>query len=128
MSRRYPLSGVRVLDLSRVLAGPYAGRMLSDLGAEVVKIEPPEGDMTRLWGKQLGGVSGYYQQGNAGKYGVCVDLRREGAPELVRKLSARADILIENFRPGVMAQYGLAYPALAERNPRLIMLSISGYG
>lgn len=123
-----PLSDLRVLDLSRVLAGPYAGRMLADLGAEVVKVEPPEGDVSRSWGKVTAGLSGYFTQQNVGKLDICVDLRKEGGPALIRRLAARADILIENFRPGVMAQYGLAYPDLAADNPRLLMLSISGYG
>jgi CoA:oxalate CoA-transferase len=124
----YPLQGLRVLDLSRVLAGPYVGRMLSDLGAEVVKIEPPEGDISRLWGKQIGGLSGYFTQQNVGKQNISIDLRQPGAAELVRRLVERADVLVENFRPGVMAQYGLAYADLAPRNQRLVMLSISGYG
>jgi crotonobetainyl-CoA:carnitine CoA-transferase CaiB-like acyl-CoA transferase len=123
-----PLHGVRVLDLSRVLAGPYVGRMLADLGADVVKVEPPEGDVTRRWGKEIAGLSGYYVQQNVGKRDICVDLRKQGAPALIRKLAARADVLIENFRPGVMAQFGLSYPELARDNPRLIMLSISGFG
>jgi CoA:oxalate CoA-transferase len=125
---RGPLSDLRVLDLSRVLAGPYAGRMLSDLGAEVVKVEPPEGDVSRSWGKVTAGLSGYYTQQNVGKLDMCVDLRKQGGPALIRKLAAKADIVVENFRPGVLAQYGLAYPQLAEDNPRLVMLSISGYG
>ena len=123
-----PLQGLRVLDLSRVLAGPYVGRMLADLGAEVVKIEPPEGDITRKWGRVTAGLSGYYTQQNAGKRDVCVDLRVAGGPELVRKLASVADVVVENFRPGVMAQYGLDYAALSALNPRLVMLSISGYG
>lgn len=123
-----PLSDLRVLDMSRVLAGPYCGRMLADLGAEVVKVEPPEGDVTRAWGRVIAGLSGYYTQQNVGKQGICIDLRKSGAPELVRRLAARADMLIENFRPGVLEQYGLAYEKLAPENPRLLMLSISGYG
>ena len=123
-----PLSGLRVLDLSRVLAGPYVGRMLADLGAEVVKVEPPEGDITRKWGKVIGDVSGYYTQQNVGKRDVCVDLRVAGGPELVAALAGEADVVIENFRPGVMAQFGLDYASLSARNPRLVMLSISGYG
>jgi CoA:oxalate CoA-transferase len=123
-----PLTGVRVLDLSRVLAGPYVGRMLADLGADVVKVEPPEGDVTRKWGKVIGGLSGYYVQQNVGKRGVLVDLRKPGGPDLIRALAARADVLIENFRPGVMAQYGLSYAELSQQSPRLIMLSISGFG
>lgn len=123
-----PLAGLRVLDLSRVLAGPYVGRMLCDLGADVVKIEPPEGDVTRKWGKVIAGLSGYYVQQNVGKRDLCIDLRKPEGPALVRKLAARADVLIENFRPGVMAQYGLAYADLAQLSPRLVMLSISGFG
>jgi len=123
-----PLSDLHVLDMSRVLAGPYVGRMLADLGAEVVKVEPPEGDVTRNWGRVVAGLSGYYTQQNVGKHGICIDLRKQGASQLVRRLAARADMLIENFRPGVLAQYGLSYEELAPDNPRLLMLSISGYG
>jgi CoA:oxalate CoA-transferase len=124
----YPLAGLKVLDLSRVLAGPFAGRMLSDLGADVVKVEPPDGDVTRFWGKVIGGVPGYYHQQNAGKRNICVDLRAPGARELVLDLARRADILIENYRPDVMPRLGLGYAALKAINPRLIMLSISGFG
>jgi len=123
-----PLAGTRVLDLSRVLAGPYVGRMLADLGADVVKVEPPEGDVTRKWGRSIGGLSGYYTQQNVGKRNVCIDLRANGGPELVRELAARADVLVENFRPGVMEQFGLDWARLAELHPRLVMLSISGFG
>jgi CoA:oxalate CoA-transferase len=123
-----PLSGVRVLDLSRVLAGPYVGRMLADLGADVVKVEPPEGDVTRKWGKQIAGLSGYYTQQNVGKRNICVDLRVPGSAELVTKLAEHADVLVENFRPGVMDKLGLSYAALSARNPRLVMLSVSGFG
>jgi CoA:oxalate CoA-transferase len=123
-----PLEGVKVLDMSRVLAGPFAGRILSDLGAEVVKIEPPEGDTTRAWGQVRAGLAGYYTQQNVGKRNICIDLAAEGGPELVQRLAAEADILIENFRPGVMARFGLDYLSLAAINPRLVMLSISGFG
>lgn len=123
-----PLAGVRVLDLSRVLAGPYVGRMLADLGAEVVKVEPPEGDVTRKWGKQIAGLSGYYTQQNVGKRNVCIDLRAPGGSELVAQLAERADVLVENFRPGVMDKFGLSYAALSARNPGLVMLSVSGFG
>src|SRR5687767_6146606 len=112
-----PLAGTRVLDLSRVLAGPYVGRMLADLGADVVKVEPPEGDVTRKWGRAIAGLSGYYTQQNAGKRNVCIDLRKGGGPELVRRLGARADVLVENFRPGVMEQFGLDWPRLSALNP-----------
>ncbi len=124
----YPLAGLKVLDFSRVLAGPFAGRMLSDLGADVVKIEPPDGDITRLWGHVVANIPGYYHQQNAGKRDICIDLRAEGAIALVAELVAEADILIENYRPDVMPRLGLGYDALQAINPRLIMLSISGFG
>ncbi|MFK7913531.1 MAG: CaiB/BaiF CoA transferase family protein [Pseudomonadales bacterium] len=124
----YPLQGLKVLDFSRVLAGPFAGRMLCDLGADVVKIEPPEGDITRLWGRNIAGIPGYYHQQNAGKRDLCIDLRAEGAQALVFELVAQADIVIENYRPDVMGRLGIDYASLAKVNPRLIMLSISGFG
>ena len=123
-----PLAGLRVLDLSRVLAGPFAGRMLCDLGADVVKVEPPAGDVTRLWGAERGGISGYFNQQNAGKRGMCVDLGRPEGVALVLALAERADILIENFRPDVMGRLGLGWEVLSARNPGLVMLSISGFG
>lgn len=123
-----PLDGVRVLDLSRVVAGPFAGRMLADLGADVVKIEPPEGDVSRVWGEKRHGVSGFFQQQNAGKRDMCIDLRAKGAAAVVIALAAHADIVIENFRAGVMARLGLDWPVLSSENPRLVMCSISGFG
>ena len=128
MEQQYPLSGLKVLDFSRVLAGPFAGRMLSDLGADVVKVEPPDGDVTRLWGHVVGGLPGYYHQQNAGKRNICVDLRHQQAKALVLELVAAADILIENYRPDVMPRLGLGFDVLSQVNPRLIMLSISGFG
>jgi len=124
----FPLAGLKVLDFTRVLAGPFAGRMLSDLGADVVKVEPPDGDVTRIWGRIKGGVPGYYHQQNAGKRNICIDLRAQGARELVLALVREADILLENYRPDVMPRLGLGYDALRAINPRLIMLSISGFG
>ena len=124
----YPLAGIKVLDLSRVLAGPFAGRMLSDLGADVVKLEPPEGDVTRHWGVKRGDISGYYHQQNAGKRNIAVDLRHPKGLDIVKSLVKQADVLIENFRPDVMRRLGIDYDTLAEINPRLIMLSISGFG
>lgn len=123
-----PLEGIRVLDMSRVLAGPFAGRILSDLGAEVVKLEPPEGDVTRQWGQVRAGLAGFYTQQNVGKSNICVDLRTKAGPELVKRLVAHAHVLIENFRPGVMARYELAYDKLVAVNPALVMVSISGFG
>jgi CoA:oxalate CoA-transferase len=128
VTQDYPLAGLKVLDFSRVLAGPFAGRMLCDLGADVVKIEPPEGDITRTWGKVVANLPGYYHQQNAGKRNISLDLRAPGARELVFELVREADVLIENFRPDVMPRLGIGYDVLKGVNPRLIMLSISGFG
>ncbi len=95
----FPLAGLKVLDFTRVVAGPYATRMLSDLGAEVLKVEPPEGDVTRKLGNPGDGVSGYYLQQNIGKRNICVDLKAPGARDLILKLAAEADIVTENFGP-----------------------------
>jgi crotonobetainyl-CoA:carnitine CoA-transferase CaiB-like acyl-CoA transferase len=102
--------------------------MLSDLGADVVKVEPPDGDVTRLWGAVKGGVPGYYHQQNAGKRNICVDLRADGAKSLINQLVAQADIVMENYRPDVMPRLGFGYDALSKINPCLIYLSISGFG
>src|SRR4051812_23750285 len=119
-----PLNGLRVLDLARVVSGPIAGRMLSDLGADVVKLEPPEGDVTRIWGEQRHGLSGFYTQQNAGKRNVCVDLKLSDSVTLVRRLAATADVVIENFRPGVLDRLGIGWSVLSADNPRLVLLSI----
>lgn len=124
----FPLEGLKVLDLSRVLAGPFATRMLSDLGADVLKIEPPEGDVTRHFGKSDTGVAGFYLQQNIGKRNVCIDLKADGARELVLDLCREADMLVENFRPGVMKRFGLDWESVHAVNPKLVMLSISGFG
>lgn len=124
----FPLSGIKVLDMSRVLAGPFAGRMLSDLGADVVKLEPPEGDVTRHLGRKVGDISGYFHQQNAGKRNICVDLSDPAGVELVKSLVKESDVLIENFHPDVMGRLGLDYETLSAINPSLIMLSISGFG
>ncbi|MFV0257307.1 MAG: CaiB/BaiF CoA transferase family protein [Acidimicrobiales bacterium] len=124
----WPLEGIRVLDLSRVLAGPFVGRMLSDLGADVVKVEPPDGDVTRHFGRRRGGQSGYYAQWNAGKRNISIDLRAPDGAEVVRRLATRADVVVENFRPGVLDRYDLGWEALSAANPSLVMLSISGFG
>lgn len=123
-----PLAGVRVLDLSRVVAGPFAGRMLADLGADVVKVEPPEGDVSRFWGEERHGVTGFFQQQNAGKRNVCVDMRKPGAVALLVEMAVQADIVLENFRGGVMDRLGIGWSVLSAANPRLIMGSISGFG
>lgn len=124
----YPLEGLKILDFSRVLAGPFAGRMLCDLGADVVKVEPPDGDVTRYWGKEIANIPGYYHQQNAGKRNICIDMRAEGAADLIKELVADVDIVIENYRPGVMSKHGVGYNDLKAINPKLVMLSISGFG
>jgi CoA:oxalate CoA-transferase len=125
---RQPLAGIRVLDLSRVVSGPVVGRIFADMGADVVKVESPEGDITRLWGANIHGVPGFFLQQNAGKRGVCVDLRQPQAANVVLDLAEQADVLIENFRGGVMDRLGIGWPVLRSRNPRLVMLSITGFG
>jgi CoA:oxalate CoA-transferase len=123
-----PLDGMRVLDFSIMLAGPYCARLLADVGAEVIKIEPPEGDDMRLRTPLRDGHSAYFGQLNAGKRSLALDLKNAEAIELVHRLVAESDILVENFRPGVMDRLGLGYEALRAINPRLIYCSISGYG
>ncbi|MCP3934231.1 MAG: CoA transferase [Actinomycetia bacterium] len=123
-----PLDGLKVLDFSRVVAGPFAGRMLSDLGADVVKVEPPDGDTTRIWGHTVAGLSGFFTQQNAGKRNTSIDIGTDEGRALVKELVAKADIVIENFRPGVMAKHGLGWHDLSAVNPGLVMLSISGFG
>jgi CoA-transferase family III len=123
-----PLSGIRVVDCSRVLAGPLCARTLLDLGAEVIKIEPPRPDVSRFAFPSTPGVSGYYTQQNAGKRNVSIDLNMPGARELALRLCDTADVVVENFRAGTLRFFGLDYETLAARNPRLIYASITGYG
>jgi len=130
-----PLDGLRVLDLSRALAGPYATMTLADLGADVIKIEGPGGgDDTRSWGPPfVTGSSGvqestYFLSANRGKKSVAADLKSEAGIELILELARTADVLVENFRPGVMDRLGLSSQRLLEHNPRLVILSISGFG
>jgi CoA:oxalate CoA-transferase len=124
----FPLEGIRVLDLSRAMSGPYAGRLMSDLGAEVVKVELPGTDITQAFGPRRNGHSGLYVQQNAGKRNVSVDLAADGGAALLIRLAARADVVIENFRPGTLDRLGVGYDALSAGNPPLIMLSVSGFG
>lgn len=128
MAGSRPLAGLRVLDLSRVVSGPLCGRMLADLGADVIKVEPPEGDSTRRVPPFVEGVSVYFAQMNAGKRNVGIDLKAPGAPALVARLAASVDVLIENFRPGVLARFGLDEATLRAANPRLVYCSITGWG
>ena len=123
-----PLEGIRVLDLTRVLSGPHCTRMLADLGAEVIKVEPPEGDLTRFSAPRINGLASYFVQQNVGKRNISIDLTRPGATDIVLDLVERCDVLVENFRPGVMARNGLGYDVVAARNPRIVYASISGYG
>lgn len=123
-----PYKGLKVVDLTTTIAGPYCTRLLADLGAEVIKVEAPEGDMMRSRPPMRDGFSNPFGQLNSGKLSVVLDLKSVEGVEAVRKLAAQADLLVENFRPGVTARLGLDYPKLAASNPRLIYCSISGYG
>ena len=123
-----PLAGLRVLDLSAFLSGPLAAAMLADQGAEVVKVEPPEGDVSRAIGPAKGRMSATYIACNRGKRGLALDLKCAAGRAVLRELAARADVLAENFRPGVMARLGLDDASLALLNPRLVHLSITGFG
>ena len=123
------LCGTRVLDFSRVLAGPYATLVLADLGAEVIKVElPGTGDESRGFGPFVGGESAYFMSVNRGKRSITLDLHRPAGTELAARLAEISDILVENFRPGTMTRYGLGYEALRRRAPRLVYASISGFG
>jgi crotonobetainyl-CoA:carnitine CoA-transferase CaiB-like acyl-CoA transferase len=119
---------LKVVDFSRVLAGPLCGRTLADLGADVLKIEPPRPDVSRGSFPFDSGMSGYYAQQNVGKRNISVDLNVPGAAELVSRLCDSADIIVENFRAGTLKFFGLDYETLSKRNPRLIYVSITGYG
>jgi crotonobetainyl-CoA:carnitine CoA-transferase CaiB-like acyl-CoA transferase len=131
-----PLAGLRVLELSTVLAGPYCAMVLADLGSDVIKVEPPEGDPTRGYGPpwigpaQAGGerIAAYYLSVNRNKRSLRLDLHQEAGLEVVRRLIARSDVLIENFRPGGLERLGLGDDALQALNERLVHLSITGYG
>lgn len=127
---RGPLSGVRVADFSRVLAGPHATMILADLGADVIKIESPEGDGTRQWSPPVNAVgqSTYFAGVNRGKRSVALDLRSPEGLERARELAASADVVIENFKPGTMEKFGLGYEAVAAQNPGVVYCSISGFG
>ena len=123
-----PLFGIKVLDLSRVLAGPYCTAPLADLGAEVIKLEPPTGDDYRHIGPFKDGESALFTLNNRGKKSIMLNLKRPADPELAQAFAARVDVVVENFRPGVAARLGLGAKALRKANPRLIYCSISGFG
>ncbi|MDP1841073.1 MAG: CaiB/BaiF CoA-transferase family protein [Reyranella sp.] len=123
-----PLDGLRILDFSTTIAGPHCSRLLADMGADVIKIESPEGDLMRSRPVQRNGAGTMFGQLNAGKRSIVLDLKRPEAIAAVKKLVAAVDIVLENYRPGVMKRLGLDYPELAKVNPRLIYCAISGYG
>ncbi|MBT2325007.1 CoA transferase [Variovorax paradoxus] len=123
-----PLAGVRVLDLTRALAGPFCTMILADMGADVIKVEPLAGDMIRNWGPFDRGTSAYYLSGNRNKRGIAINFRDPRAMELLRGMARQCDVIAENFRPGAMESMGLAYEALREENPRLIYAGITGFG
>ena len=123
------LSGIRVLDFSHALAGPYCTLLLSDYGATIYKLEGRQGDMGRGWGPPFaGGISSFFLGLNRGKQGICIDLKQPEGVDLCLRLIDQADVLVENFRPLAMARLGLGYEQVRERNPRLVYCSISGYG
>ncbi len=128
-----PLAGIKVIELARILAGPWAGQTLADLGADVIKVEAPEGDDTRRWGPPFitrdGDTSAaYFYATNRGKRSITCDFRTPEGQEVVRKLVADADVVIENFKLGGLAKYGLDYASLQAINPRLVYCSITGFG
>ena len=130
---RAPLAGLKVLELARVLAGPWAGQTLADLGADVIKVEGPEGDGTRQWGPpwiEHGGerAAAYYHSANRGKRGIVADFRAPDDLARVKALAAGADVVIENFKTGTLAKFGLDHAGLAAANPRLVSCSITGFG
>ncbi|MCP5028927.1 MAG: CoA transferase [Actinomycetia bacterium] len=132
-ARSGPLRNCRLLDLTRALAGPYCAMMLGDLGADVIKIEPPEGDMTRFTGPNTRSdtdnfFGGYFGSINRNRRGMVLDLREEADRQIFLRLVDTADAVLENFRPGVMERFGLGYEVLAERNPRLVYAAIRGFG
>lgn len=123
-----PLAGVRVADFSNVIAGPHCTRLLADMGADVVKVESPEGDFLRRRPPIRNGHSAYFSNFNVGKRGMALDLKNPKGLEAAKRLIAKADVVVENFRPGVMARLGLGYDAAKALNPTVIYCSVSGYG
>ena len=122
------LAGLQVLDFTIVMSGPMCTRMLANAGADVIKVEPPEGDVVRQRAPVRGGISTYYASMNCGKRSIVLNLATDEGKALARQLAAQADVVVENFRPGVMKRLGLDYAALSAVNPRLIYASISGFG
>ena len=127
-SRAPSLAGLKVVDFTIVMSGPMCTRMLADAGAEVLKIEPPDGDLVRQRPPHRGGMSTYYASMNCGKKSIVLDLQTEDGKRLARELISKADVVVENFRPGVMKRLGLDYETVAQHNPRVVYASISGFG
>jgi formyl-CoA transferase len=124
-----PLNGVRVLDLSRVLAGPYCTMVLGDLGADVIKIESPEGDETRGWGPPFaGGESAYFLCANRNKRDMAVNFKTDEGRTIIRELAQQSDVLVENFRPGTLSRFSLDFESVSAINPKLIYCSLTGFG
>src|SRR5438034_143466 len=123
-----PLTGVRVLEIGSTVAGPFCGRLLADFGAEVIKVEPQEGDPVRTMGKQFGGKSLYAASIFRNKSLIGVNLRLPEGQAIVRDIAAQCDVVVENFRPGALEKWGLGYEQLSALNPRLVMVRISGFG
>jgi crotonobetainyl-CoA:carnitine CoA-transferase CaiB-like acyl-CoA transferase len=128
MASKLPLSGVKILDLTAVVSGPMATSLLCDQGADVIKVEPCDGDLCRLIGPAKGDLSAIFISINRGKRSLALDLKEAAGRSILRELAQRADVLVENFRPGAMARLGLDYPTLSGVNPRLIYMSITGFG
>ena len=129
----YPLEGLKVIELARVLAGPWIGQTLADLGAEVIKVESPEGDDTRNWGpnfikKGTDNSAAYFHSANRGKQGITVDFNDPVGLTNLKELITSSDVLIENFKVGGLKKFGLDYCALRAKNPRLIYCSVTGFG
>lgn len=123
-----PLHGVKVIDFTRVLSGPHCTKLLRDLGADITKIEPPAGDVARNGVPHVAGMSLYYAQQNAGKRNLSIDLNWPEAREIVAGMCRTADVVVENFRPGTLARFGLGYEQVKAHNPGVVYVSISGYG
>ena len=129
MAAEQPLKGIRVLDLTRVLAGPYCAMLLGDMGAEVIKVEEPgKGDDTRGWPPFAGGESTYFMSVNRNKKSITLNLKAPEGRDVLKKLAKKSDVLLENFRTGTMEKLGLGYATLARLNPRLVYCAISGFG
>jgi crotonobetainyl-CoA:carnitine CoA-transferase CaiB-like acyl-CoA transferase len=123
-----PLTGFRLLELGSTVAGPFCGRLLADFGAEVIKVEPPEGDPVRTMGKHVNGKSLYAATILRNKQLISLDLRQQAARDVVRRLASRCDVVVENFRPGTLEKWGIGYEQLRQDNPGLVMVRISGFG